>query len=56
MLHPIWGPQNWEAFDQLKQVEQRATKIAGAGSCLCCEEGAEGAEFVPSGKGSLQGT
>lgn len=39
MVHPIWGPQCWEDFDQLEQVEQRATKIAGAGSHLCCVEG-----------------
>lgn len=39
MLHPIWGPQYWEDFDQLEPVEQRATKIAGARLHLCWEEG-----------------
>lgn len=55
-MHPIWGSQYWEDFDPLEQVEQRPTKIAGAGSHLYCEGGAEEAELILSGKGSLQGT
>lgn len=37
--HPECCIQFWEDFDQLEQIEQRATKRAGAGSHLCSEEG-----------------
>lgn len=39
MLLPVLGPQYREHVDQMEQVEQRATKIVGAGSLLRCEEG-----------------